>query len=68
MQLPKLLLRWGLYPMSWLILGTGFYFLSEAQADPMTVYSTCGGLLFSIYLVIEWQVPYQHRWKMNWVS
>lgn len=60
--------RWGLYPFSWVVTLAGFYLILHTTTDPRLVWMTQGGLLTMIYLLIEWQFPYERRWAMTFRS
>lgn len=60
--------RWGLYPLSWVVTLTGFYQINYTGADPRQVWMMCSGFLVVLYLLIEWQFPYEERWAMSFRS
>ena len=62
------LVRWGLYPLSWLILLFGFYRILILGEDPSKVWSQTTGALFPLYFLIEFTLPYDRRWAMTWAS
>lgn len=57
--------RWGLYPFSWATTLTGFYLILNAPVDPRQVWMANGAFLAVLFLLIEWQFPYEHRWAMS---
>jgi len=62
------IIRWGLYPFSWAVVFTGFYFLFTSAYDPRSIYAISIGLLFPLYLTIEFLFPYERRWSMTFWS
>lgn len=67
-QWGRVLVRWGLYPFSWAVTLAGFYMILYTTTDPRLVWMTRGGFLAVIYLLIEWQLPYERRWAMTFRS
>lgn len=61
----RVLVRWGLYPTSWLIALPGFYFIFTSNYDLQSIWGACIGTLAVIYLLIEWLFPYEKRWAMS---
>ncbi len=61
----RVLVRWGLYPVSWLVALTGFHFIFTADYDLQTIWGVCIGTMAVIYLLIEWLFPYEKRWAMS---
>jgi sterol desaturase/sphingolipid hydroxylase (fatty acid hydroxylase superfamily) len=67
-SLPRKLVRWGLYPFSWAVLLTGFYFINHGALDDRTIWGISSGSLAALYFIIEFTLPYQKRWSMTWKS
>ncbi len=61
-------MRWGLYPFSWAVTLTGFYLILYTASDPRQVWLARGAFLAVLYLLIEWQFPYERRWAMSFRS
>ncbi len=59
------LVRWGLYPASWLLLLGGFHLIWTTPINPRLIWGTSAGILAITYLVIEWLLPYEKRWSMS---
>lgn len=59
------LVRWGLYPVSWLVLLSGFVAIAEDVAAPRNIWMTCIGILALCFFLLEWLVPYERRWAMT---
>ena len=64
----KLLLRWGLYPLSWFVVLTAFHILLTHEINPRLVWASTIGLLGVTYLLVEWRFPYEQRWSMSFKS
>lgn len=62
------LVRWGLYPASWVLLLFGFHRILGWGEEPRMVWGQTTGALLLLYLVIEFSLPYQKRWSMTWAS
>jgi sterol desaturase/sphingolipid hydroxylase (fatty acid hydroxylase superfamily) len=62
------LVRWGLYPFSWAVTLCGFWLIINTAIDPRQVWMINGGFLAALYLLIEWQFPYERRWAMSFRS
>lgn len=62
------LVRWGLYPASWVVLLVGFHRILAWGEDPRTVWIQSTAILAPAYLLIELTLPYQRRWSMTWRS
>lgn len=64
--LPRRIVRWGLYPVSWLwiVLGLHFFLQMDAEARPVWFLITLPLLL--TYLLIEMVLPMERRWSMSW--
>jgi sterol desaturase/sphingolipid hydroxylase (fatty acid hydroxylase superfamily) len=67
-SLIRSLVRWGLYPASWLLVLFGFHRIIEWGHDPRLVWGQTIGVLFVVYLGIEITLPYRARWAMTWRS
>jgi sterol desaturase/sphingolipid hydroxylase (fatty acid hydroxylase superfamily) len=59
------LVRYGLYPASWLLLLGGFHLIWTTPINPRLIWGTSTGILAVTYLVIEWLLPYKKRWSMS---
>ena len=64
----RALVRWGLYPASWVVLVFGFYSIVTSTAGPASIWAKSVGFLLPLYLLIEITLPYQKRWAMTWAS
>ncbi len=64
----RTIVRWGLYPFSWLIVLSGFYVLLTSDRDPGTIWAMCIGVLAPLYLAVEFIFPYERRWAMTFRS
>ncbi len=58
--------RWWLYPTLWLwLIGcVGYAYYNPDQFQQVLMVK--GGVMVGLLLLIEWLVPYQTRWGMNW--
>jgi len=61
----RTIVRWGLYPFSWLITLSGITLFLHDVIEPQTAWMLNAGILASLYLVIERLVPYEERWSMT---
>ncbi len=59
------IVRWGLYPLSWVVLLSGFHLIWTTPINPRLIWGTSIGLLVVLYLFVEWQLPYEKRWAMT---
>lgn len=62
------LVRWGLYPASWLALLFGFHRIIAWGDDPRAVWGQTAGAMLVVYLLVEIALPYEKRWAMTWAS
>lgn len=62
------LIRYGLYPASWVLMLLGFHRIMAWGHDPMSVWAQTIGILAPVYLLVEFRFPYQGRWSMTWRS
>ena len=62
------LVRYGLYPMSWAMLLAGFHLIWTTSIEPRLIWGISTGSLVLLYLVIEWAIPLEARWRMTWTS
>jgi sterol desaturase/sphingolipid hydroxylase (fatty acid hydroxylase superfamily) len=60
--------RYGLYPLSWMILLSGFHLIWTTNIDPRRIWAVSAISLLLLYLSIEWVLPYEKRWSMSWRS
>lgn len=60
--------RWGLYPLSWAVVLSGFHLIATTELDPRQIWATISALLFALYFFIEFALPLQRRWRMTWSS
>jgi sterol desaturase/sphingolipid hydroxylase (fatty acid hydroxylase superfamily) len=67
-ELGRRIVRWGLYPLSWLVLLVGFHLIWTTATSPRTIWGVCVGVLFLLYAFIEWRFPFEQRWSMSWSS
>lgn len=61
----RAIIRWGLYPFSWMVVLLAFHLIFTSAIDPRTIWGTVAGSLALIYLVIEFLFPYERRWSMT---
>ena len=64
----RMVVRWGLYPFSWLVLLAGFHAIIAGAYDLRAIWGVSVGSLAVLYLILEFLVPYQKRWSMTWRS
>lgn len=64
----RVLVRWGLYPLSWAVTLLGFHLIVSTSVDARQVWMVNVGVLAATYLLIEWQFPYEQRWAMSFRS
>lgn len=64
----RTMIRWGLYPFSWVIVLTGIYLVWNDIYPNQSAWGAVVGTLFVTYLVIERLAPYENRWSMTWGS
>lgn len=64
----RVLVRYGLYPLSWAGVLFGIYLIWTTRVDPRMIWGITGGVQMFIYLLLEWLVPYEARWAMSWKS
>ena len=64
----RMVVRWGLYPFSWLVLLAGFHAIMAGAYDLRAIWGVSVGSLAVLYLILEFLVPYQKRWSMTWRS
>ncbi len=64
----RLLVRYGLYPTSWAVVLTGFHLIWTTGIEPRLIWGVTSGFLVLLYLVVEWAIPYEKRWRMTWAS
>ena len=62
------IVRWGLYPLSWMVVLSGFHLLHTTPINQRLIWGASAGFLAALYLLIEWLVPYDKRWSMTWRS
>lgn len=58
--------RYGLYPLSWMLLLAGFHLIWTTDSDPRQIWAAAVFTLLVTYLILEWVVPYDKRWSMSW--
>jgi sterol desaturase/sphingolipid hydroxylase (fatty acid hydroxylase superfamily) len=63
--LVRKIIRWGLYPFSWVILLSGFHLIWTTPINPRLIWGASVGMLTLLYLFVEWQLPYERRWAMT---
>ncbi len=64
----RVLVRYGLYPLSWAVTLMGVYLIWTTEIDPRKIWGIISFSLLVSYLIIEWLVPYEKRWSMSWRS
>jgi sterol desaturase/sphingolipid hydroxylase (fatty acid hydroxylase superfamily) len=64
-SIARKLIRWGLYPASWLLLLGGFHLIWTTPINPRLIWGASAGILAVTYLVVEWLLPYERRWSMS---
>lgn len=64
----RVLVRYGLYPLSWAVVLFGFYLIWTTQIDARMIWGVIAFSQLVTYLIIEWLVPYEARWAMSWKS
>jgi sterol desaturase/sphingolipid hydroxylase (fatty acid hydroxylase superfamily) len=62
----RLLVRYGLYPLSWVVALFGFHLIWTTDIEPRKVWGAVAGFLAVLYLIVEWLLPYEKRWAMTW--
>jgi sterol desaturase/sphingolipid hydroxylase (fatty acid hydroxylase superfamily) len=67
-SLARKIVRWGLYPFSWIVLLSGFHLIWTMPIDPRFIWGASAGFLAVLYLIIEHILPYEKRWSMSWRS
>jgi len=64
----RLIIRWGLYPLSWLVVFAGIYLYLSDAIEAKTAWMMNAAILAPLFFVIEWRFPYQQRWAMTLTS
>ena len=64
-NLARKIVRWGLYPASWLLLLGGFHLIWTTPINPRLIWGASAGILAVTYLITEWLLPYEKRWSMT---
>ncbi|MEP5152196.1 sterol desaturase family protein [Planktotalea sp.] len=67
-DMPRIILRWTIYPLSWSIIAFFFWRMTEGVIEPQAAWGATTAILFVTYLFLETVFPYQDRWKMTWRS
>ena len=67
-QNARVVVRYGLYPLSWAAILTGTYQIWTTEADPRKIAPIVTGSLLALYFLIEFALPYEKRWAMTWRS
>lgn len=67
-DLPRSILRWTIYPISWAVIGFFFWRMSTGTIAPQEAWGATSALFLVSYLILETLFPYQSRWKMTWHS
>lgn len=65
-SLVRQIVRWGLYPVSWLWVGLGLYQFLQMGADARPAWFLITLPLLIGYLVVEIALPMERRWSMGW--
>lgn len=61
----RIAIRWGLYPLSWLLLCGVAFLLLSGVVDADSAWMINAAILAPLYFLIEWRFPYQRRWAMT---
>lgn len=61
----RTLIRWGLYPTSWIVVLSAFHLIHSSDIPARTIWAVYIGFLAITYLFIEWRFPYEKRWAMS---
>jgi sterol desaturase/sphingolipid hydroxylase (fatty acid hydroxylase superfamily) len=64
----RILVRYGLYPLSWAVALSGFHLIWTTDIEPRQIWGAVAGSLALLYLIVEWLLPYEQRWAMTWRS
>jgi hypothetical protein len=64
-QAIRTLLRWGLYPTSWLVIITLFSTAVVGGLELRQAWAIGAGILFVSYILLETAFPYERRWEMT---
>jgi len=64
----RALVRWGLYPASWLVVLVAASMMLSDRVDEKTAWTLSMAVLFPVFAVVEWRLPYQARWAMTFPS
>jgi sterol desaturase/sphingolipid hydroxylase (fatty acid hydroxylase superfamily) len=67
-RLARAIVRYGLYPFSWLVVLLGFHLIWTTDLEPRLIWGASSGFLVLLYLLIEWRLPLERRWMMTWRS
>ena len=59
------LVRYGLSPASWAVALTGLHLIWTTNIEPPTAWAASSGFLVLLYLIVEWAIPYERRWRMT---
>lgn len=59
------LVRWGVYPASWLFLLGMWQAIDHQHIEPRNGWLVTVISLAAIYMILERLVPYEHRWSMT---
>ena len=64
--LARIIVRWGLYPASWVWIVVGLATVLRMEADERPAWILITLPLLLTYLVIEMVLPMERRWSMSW--
>lgn len=64
----RLLVRWGIYPASWLLIAATLLAIEYQHVDPRTGVLLLMLGLAATYMTLERLVPYEQRWSMTAAS
>lgn len=66
--LPRSVLRWTIYPISWAIIAFFFWRMTTGAIEPQSAWGATTAIFLVSYIGLETVFPYQSRWKMTWRS
>ena len=61
----RTIIRWGLYPASWMLVLGAFYLILTNAFEIKAIWGITVAILAVSYLLIEWKFPYEQRWAMS---
>ncbi len=60
--------RWGIYPLSWILVLVMLSLAAAGVLEPRKAWLTTIAILIVFYIATERLIPYQRRWSMTWRS